>query len=126
MSEYLSILEAVDSWPRALVVIAVVAGGVFLRKQVKEVRVASDSAGAAASVAAEVKTTLTQNNGGGSVKDALDRIEARQREQAARQEEQGNAIDTVTAVLTAHLAEVGTSESDDEEPPAGDEEDDDA
>lgn len=63
----------VVSWPQAFVGIVIILAlvvwpGVLAWLNTKNSRSATQ----------DIKTTLTQNNGGGSVKDALDRIEAHQ------------------------------------------------
>ena len=64
MSDINEVLEAVSTWQQVAGLLILVLGGLGYRliSTVKKEAVA-------------IKTTLTENNGGGSVKDALDRIE---------------------------------------------------
>lgn len=62
--------------------VAIIISGVIItlqnRKQGKEAAEAKTHAAEAKVVVEEVRTTLTENNGGSSVKDQLDRMERRQ------------------------------------------------
>jgi len=68
-------------------------------KQARDTRVTKVAAHAAAKETAEVKKTLTENNGGSSVKDALDELRGGQRLIIERQAQQGVTLGEHTARL---------------------------
>lgn len=65
-----AVLTQIDTWPRAAVMITAIVAFVILRRS----KTTRDDV-------KTIKKTLTSNNGGSHIKDALDRIEADQQKQ---------------------------------------------
>lgn len=85
-------ISAVLTWPQALVACVIIFGvlvwpGVVAHLNQRATR--------------DIQSTLTKHNGGGSVKDALDRIEATQAEQAEQLNSQCERLERMEAAALA-------------------------
>lgn len=104
MSDVPSPIE-VTSWPQVVALLGLLA---FLAvPQIigylttsRNARGAASSASAAAETASEVKQTLTENNGGSSIKDYLDRLEAGLTEVRAEQADVRARLEGVATTTT--------------------------
>ncbi len=102
---------SITTWPQALVAVALIVGVVLILRNNRDTRHARDNAELAreqaehaAATADATHKSLQENNGGSSVRDALDRIEKAQTEQSRETAAVAVAVGSLRADFDAHLS----------------------
>lgn len=85
-----NVITLVTTWQQAVVAVALIVAVLVVPSVLSYL--AARQAKRSATTVNEVNKTLTTNNGGGNVKDALDRIERSLEQQGQRQQEHGEAL----------------------------------